>query len=336
MNPNLFRERLVSWSRQISIRRGTDDPNDGVKFVELFNSIYARQITPAYYSWRFCDESSKGTVLFAHEQEHLAGVCGYHLCTMSGSSSFQTGLVVDMMVETRHRGTGLIFARLNLEVEDSVRRSGAKAVFLFPNSRGASAWLADRTWKQLAQMTTYVCDTRSASLDPSLDIQLVSRFGVWVDGLVNAFQRNHPGLSFVRRGADYLNWRFVANPVYHYDLFQVHYRNELFGYLALKVFRDQKTGQRVGDIVDLLWAEDAPDALAEMLRFALRYFYVQDVPQAATWLQTNTILDDVGRDLGFAETGQKRSFCCKAHDEQFKSLEDPRRWFITMVDSEIY
>jgi hypothetical protein len=128
----------------------------------------------------------------------------------------------------------------------------------------------------------------------------------------------------------------VRNPWYRYASFLAVHRGQPFGYLVLKVFRDPKTGQALGDIVDILWAEDNPDALTEMLCFALGHFHAQGVPQATMWLQTNTLLDQIGRDLGFVETQQKRYFCCKVLDERYKWLEDPGCWFITMADSEIY
>lgn len=56
----------------------------------------------------------------------------------------------------------------------------------------------------------------------------------------------------------------------------------------------------------------------------------------AMWLHTNTLLNQIGRDLGFVETEQKRYFCCKVLDECYSWLEDPNRWFVTMADSEIY
>jgi hypothetical protein len=109
-----------------------------------------------------------------------------------------------------------------------------------------------------------------------------------------------------------------------------------FGYVVLKQFCEPVTGDICGDIVDVLWSEDDPAALAEVLQFALGHFHSQGVGRASIWLQTNTILDQLGRELGFAETGSGRSFCVKILNEQFRWLQDASRWFITMADSEIY
>jgi hypothetical protein len=147
--------------------------------------------------------------------------------------------------------------------------------------------------------------------------------------------RDRPGAETLRSAA-YLNWRFCRNPWYNYASYLAHRCGQLFGYLVLKVFQDPKTGQTSGDIVDLRWADDDPDALAEMLAFAATSFATQGVEQAAIWLQTNTMLDQVGRSMGFAETEQKRYFCCKVLDERYRWLGEPHHWLVTMADAEIY
>jgi hypothetical protein len=124
--------------------------------------------------------------------------------------------------------------------------------------------------------------------------------------------------------------------MYRYDIFYAKRGSTIFGYLVLKVFEDPSTGERFGDIVDLLWMEDDPAALRGMLSFALSYFYSLGLPQVTMWLQTNTILDEVGRSVGFRATEQKRYFCCKVLDPAYSWLEDSKRWYITMVDAEIY
>ena len=109
-----------------------------------------------------------------------------------------------------------------------------------------------------------------------------------------------------------------------------------FGYLILKTFLDPQTSKPTGDIVDILWAEDDPIALIEMLYAALDYFHRHGVPEVAMWLQTNTILDTVGRCLGFAPAQQSRKFCVKVLDDEYAWLDDPANWYLTMLDSEIY
>jgi hypothetical protein len=330
-------ERLTRWTRTVPIRRGVGTPADAARFVELFNSTYARKQDPPYYFWRFWSNRVESVAFFVESQQTLRGCCGLTVVEMSGQSSFVAGFVVDLMVEARSRRTGLVFSRLKLEVEGEAARRGAKLVFLLPNARGEAAMLLDRQYVELFQIETSIRETcrNPGSLKHAVEIHEVDGFGPWVDGLNEDFQRSHPSLAFVKRTQSYLNWRFVANPTYTYKMFQATYRGNPFAYLVLKKFTDP-SGATFGDIVDLIWREDDPEALSELLWFALAYFHAQGVSRATMWLRTNTILDGVGREVGFSQTDQRRPVLCKILDEQYAWLRDAERWFLTMSDSELY
>jgi hypothetical protein len=335
--PPSLNERILRWTRTVPVRRGAETAVDAERFVELFNSTYARKQKPPYYFWRFWSRQIESSVFFVESAGELKGFCGVALMEMAGLPSFMAGFLADIIVERKYRGTGLVFSRLKLEVEQEAARHGAKVVFLLPNARGRAAILVDREYVEVLQIETSIRDTRPKPvlIDKILQIQRVDRFGPWVNDLVEEFQKSHPSLAFVKRTEVYLNWRFVAHPTYTYDILQASRGRELFGYLVLKKFTDEH-GVTYGDIVDLLWRQDDPQALSELLWVALAHLYDQGVARAAIWLRTNTILDEVGRDVGFSSTGQPRPVLCKVLDEHYGWLRDPGRWFMTMSDSEIY
>ncbi|MBI3935244.1 MAG: hypothetical protein HY316_11190 [Acidobacteria bacterium] len=309
---------------------------DRNQFIGLFNETYSRQMPPSYYDWRFCSPASRGGVLLAGGNEQLGGTCGYHLCDTRVPRASTSLLVVDLMVAPELRGTGLVFARLRLEIERLAVESGAECVFLFPNRAGAAAWLASDGWGLVAEIATCESASREKPLSTGLGFARVSSFGDWVDSIEAEFALNHPELAFVKREARYLNWRFASHPVHRYEVFRVDRGVRPLAYVVLKVFRDSGTGQSFGDVVDMLWAEDDPELLAGLLRFARARFYEMGVWRVTTWLQTHTLLDDLGRDEGFVETDQIRHFCCKVLDTRCRWLADAGRWFITMGDAEIY
>lgn len=335
--PNSLDERMLRWARTVPVRRGAETAIDARRFVELFNSTYSRKQRPPYYFWRFWTGQMESAVFFVESNDELKGYYGVAFVEMAGLPSFIAGFLVDLIVNQKYRGTGIVFSRLKLEVEQEAARHGAKVVFLLPNAHGGAAMLVDREYVEILQIETSVRDTcrKPARIEETLQIQRVDRFGPWVNELVEEFQQNHPSLVFVKRTDVYLNWRFVAHPTYTYDILQASRDREFFGYLVLKKFTDEN-GVTYGDIVDLLWRQDDPQALSELLWVALAHFYDHGVARAAIWLRTNTILDQVGRDVGFSSTEQRRPVLCKVLDEQYRWLRDPGRWFMTMSDSEIY
>ncbi len=106
--------------------------------------------------------------------------------------------------------------------------------------------------------------------------------------------------------------------------------------LVVKSFRDPQSGESFGDIVDVILNSEGEAAIRDLFCSALKLFGEQGVRSAATWLQTNSVLDSVGRELGFVPGGQKRYLCGRAVDSNCERLESAANWFLTMSAAEIY
>jgi hypothetical protein len=222
-----------------------------------------------------------------------------------------------------------------VEVEEAGAATGSGAMYTFPNARAATPALRDPAWVRAGQMTTCVSPTRRADGNETLGVARVHRFDGWADELAGEFERDHPEVAFVRRGCDYLNWRFVANPWYPYDLFRLGQGSWTSGYLVLKSFRDPRTGEAFGDVVDWLWVGH-PSGLREMFRFALNHFHGLGIERAAAWLRTNTAADPAGRTEGFVETGQRREPLVRSLGTPPSPLARLGRWYLTLGDSDMY
>lgn len=301
-------------------------------FVGLFNSIYSRRIDSSYYYWRFGRQDCNGFILFSEDKDGLKGCIGYHLLDVD---RFKVALIVDAMVAPRCRD-GRTFFHLSRRLENCARHHGAKALLMLPNENGAKAWTADKEWALAEYMVSYTHRVRTDGLGALRHFK-VDRFGQWVDRIETKFSMNNPELRHARRTKDYLNWRF-SNPMHDYEIYQVYRGGKSlpFGYMVLKVFTDPVTAEQTGDIVDIMWCENDAPALMDMLRVALRRFHTHGIRNVSMWLQTNTLLDAVGRCIGFTPTDRHRAFCVKILDRDYSALAFPENWFLTMADSEVY
>jgi hypothetical protein len=334
---NPLSERIRELSQHVKIRFGRDTQEDAQAFLKLNNSLYARRVDKCYYSWQFFETPFRAWCLFGLDRGRLVGCGGIRLYPILSGSDSLAGLLVDSMIEEKYRGIGL-FARIEIELEQAIIRSGAKYMYALPNKAGYLPRVTHLGWTGLQPIITYVRQTggRPRRLTGMIQCEKVEKFDGAINEIWNAFLQLYPSLATVRRNAAYLNWRFAENPRYRYDLFKIKRNGQLFGYLVLKEFKDPMTGRFFGDIVDILWREDDKDTLACMLSFALDHFEDHGIEEATIWLQTNTIIDDVGRELGFNESAQKRYFCVKFLDERYSWVTNLKRWFITMADSEIF
>jgi hypothetical protein len=299
------------------------------EFVKLFNLVYDRKIGTDYFDWRFSAESNTQG-FFSLAGDELRGCIGLQVTQVN---DFRVGLVVDAMVHPEHRGS-LTLAYLNNQMEKYARANDIKALVMLPNKQGAHTWSGDKDWKLVTQIATYECDNDywTPYNSPPLLPYTTDAWIAPVHLIADRFKWFHSNLAIVKRDEQYLRWRFTDNPFHHYSAYII-CDGQFFGYAVLKTFTDPCTDVRTGDIVDILWIVDDPRMLKKTLR-ALMHF--PGINKVTTWLQTNTMLDDIGRDMGFVETDRKRDFMVKVLDENYAWLHDPTRWYLTMSDSEMY
>jgi len=325
---------IANQGNMIHFRTAHNNQEDGERFCRLFNSLYARHVERNYYRWQFFETPFPSSLSLAlTDEEDLAGTYGFHLLPAQ-PDGLLLAWALDIMVAPNFQGRG-VFRPLARFAEAQALSYGAGALCVMANERADRVHIGGLGWHRVTVLSTSLCNTADVRLAESeIEFYPCERFED-IGELSLHSQRRH-ALAGSLRSAAYLDWRFVRSPWYRYDSFAVRYHGDAFGYLVLKTFRDPLTRHVFGDIMDFCWVEERPELLASILRFSLRHFRDRGVAQATVWLHTNTMLDQIGRELGFSDTNQRRYFCCKVIDERFLWLKDPRCWFLTMADSEMY
>jgi GNAT superfamily N-acetyltransferase len=323
----------ASKSPQINFRLAERTPNDAEQFCALSNSLYARPVNKAYYDWQFfqCPFTSLLNAA-VDEQDKIVGTYALHVQDAQPLAT-KIAWVLDIMVSPQIQRQG-IFRKLVDYGFENLKTHDAAAIVVMANEKADRACVEGLGWKRINTFLTYFAkpDKSHGENEFVLEYEKINDFSSCRD----IFKANNISLFANARTVDYQNWRFIKNARYGYDIFAAHKNGEPFGYLVLKIFRDPVSGQAFGDIVDIFWIEPDAQALSDMLRFSLAHFYEQNVGSSAMWLQTNTLLDKIGTEIGFVRSEQKRFFCGKALKEDFKHLEDASSWFINMSDSEVY
>lgn len=304
-------------SQKLNFRLAT--PEDAKAFVALSNSLYARPVNEAYYDWQFfkCPFPSLLNIA-VDENDELVGTYCLHVQN-------SVAWVLDIMVSPKLQRQGIFRQLVDFGFEN-LKKYDAKAIVVMANEKADRACVNGLGWTRINTfLTAFATPEKSGNFN--LEYEKINSF----------LEIKLPFDLFANeRSSAYQNWRFIENARYSYDIFATHKNGELFGYVVLKIFRDPLSGQAFGDIVDIVWAENDKESLGDILRFSLNHFAEQTVGNAAMWLQTNTLLDEIGLEVGFKLSEQKRFFCGKALREDFKYLENAKNWFINMADSEVY
>jgi GNAT superfamily N-acetyltransferase len=320
------------------LRAARDDERDGSRFCALSNSLYQRKVDRAYYRWQFFGPPHPSVLALAETDAGVLAGCEGVQVRESSMVGVRTAWLIDIMVVPSFQRKGVFRSLTEFALRELAPLKPA-ALCVMANAQAAAAVVQGMGWRRVTTFRTFSCATGPFHPRGHLRVKPLHDFADCADVLSGGGAERRmgpPGLVANRRDARYLLWRFEQNPRYRYTAFVAHRADAVFGYLVLKKFEDPATGTVYGDVVDVMWIDDDPDALAELLRFALGHFHSQGVSRAAAWLQTNTALDAAGLEAGFTSTGHERYFCVRVLDERQAILVDPARWYLTMADAEVY
>ncbi len=324
---------------QLEFRLAENTAQDSDRFCQLSNSLYARPVNGAYYSWQFFQTPFPSlTALAVTSDGELGGSYTLHVQPIL-PDKVNVAWVLDIMVSPKYQRKGVL-RQLTAFASEQARQFNPVALCVMANEKANQACVDGLGWHRINAFNTSFLKCNNAEEGKrSLSYQFIDSFADCAE-LLNHQRRavnfEESDLFANQRSVDYLNWRFVENTRYSYARFVVEKPSGIFGYLVLKVFRDPVSKSLFGDIVDVYWREDDVEALRDMLLFAVSWFKHAGVSECAIWLQTNTVLDRVGKDMGFTVHQQPRYFCCDVLNARYDRLKDSARWFITMADSEVY
>lgn len=308
---------------KLRFRLAQNTDRDAAAFCALSNSLYNRPVNEDYYRWQFFSCPFPSLLNVAVDEDDV--IVGTYCLHVQGDFAW----VLDIMVSPKFQRRG-VFRQLVDFGYENLKSYNAKAILVMANENADRATVQGLGWTRINTFFTYFAEPRSFDSDFILEYRPISDFSVC--SAVN------PPTELISnpRTSSYQEWRFLENARYEYDTFAAYHQGQPFGYVVLKIFRDTTSGRSFGDIVDLVWNKNDDALLKDMLSFSLDHFHKQNVNEAAMWLQTNTLLDRVGTESGFARSGQQRFFCGKALQQESKAIEEHGNWFINMADSEVY
>jgi hypothetical protein len=312
----------------------TNNTDDAQRFCELSNSLYKRQVDPAYYAWQFFGGPHATVLCFAVQGTRVVGSVAYQVRSIDGGGPGVAWLV-DIMVAPSFQRKG-VFTALHRFAFANMPGPTPCALAVMGNAN-ADETLRRLGWERVNVFRTFLRSTAGTpASDHGVVLERLSDFNRMPRSLFEADLRG-AGLVRSQRSREALTWRFVENPRYAYEVHLATSGVRELGCVVLKVFRDPVSQEQFGDIVDVIAPTADSSELEQLLIVCLERFRAMGVRDAATWLQTNTPLDRAGQLVGFRPTPQERFFCVQPLDAgRTKGLLDAAGWCLTMADAEIY
>jgi hypothetical protein len=172
----------------------------------------------------------------------------------------------------------------------------------------------------------------------NLHIKTIDRF----DDRFNEFWNENKGLfsNFVARTKEYLNWRYVDNPVRRYKIFSLcDNARKIRGYIVCR--QTEIKGIKTGLIGDLLVTQNDIDVTDLLIKQAQDYFYKQDVDIFGVLMFNHIPYYKVFLKNGFLKCPkmfepQPFPMIIRSLDEKDNNLYDKENWYLTMGDYDIF
>jgi len=259
---------------------------DAVGILETFNTVFGENF-PGFkprsmqqWRWAFEQNPAGKRIWVAECEGQIAAQCAalpYRVWIDGQRSSFTQG--VDSMVHPDHRRglrrPGLFVATAKPFFEEF---TGPGKDILHYGWPVEPAWRIGRTflgYQIVNTQSVHFLGTDACTGEVPEGVERLTSFDADAEALYDRCRNEGPfpwGASVIRDAA-YLNWRYITNPHFDYDIFGVRRSGKLVGFTVYR--RADSPRPNSGLIMDWLVPTDEPEA-AELLREALKAQARQD------------------------------------------------------------
>lgn len=302
-------------------------PGDEAAILGLFRTVFGREMSPAYWRWRFLDHPAGGPcVMLAWAGDTLAAHYAASRATLSAAGeTIPAALSMTTMTHPDWRGRGLLEATARA-LYATLADEGAAATLGFPNQMVHAARLTRLGWIDVCDAPTMTADlARPPAPDPAVvEIPAIdARF----DRLAARLAPLTP-VGFARDAAT-LAWRIDANPAQRYTRLVLPEGDEIAGYALLKPF-----GAEAMDLVELRAADAA--ATRALLAASLARAAASGARRLHCWRLCAEPDRPAFERAGFAAGAPVTYFGGCALARPAALFDDPRRWRLAMLDSDLF
>lgn len=312
---------------------------DEERILELFKKSFKKEMPLHYWKWRFLENPSKKIMIKLMKDGDL--VVGHY--AVSPVEMFVKGrqvlsaLSMTTMTHPDYGGQGIFTTLAESLYKDVKDNYGVESVWGFPNHNSHYGFVKNLSWKDLD-----VVPTVSLSLDGfqgrrNDGIIKKEQFTKYnEDSFLSIFPKANKVL--VKRTKEYLNWRYVENPVNDYKIFE--YTENGIAYFAVtKAFTSyDETGRKEIDIQEISFPPDF-NLLVNLITEIKEYYMKgsdQKFSKINLWLPIRDPKHILFEKMGFLNQQPLTYFGIRSLQKEGAEMEDISNWYYSMGDSDIY
>lgn len=301
--------------------------------LEMFERVFHRTMSLSYWEWRFRNcPYGPSVIRLAWHGDSLVGHYAVATSRLAiRGAEVPAVLSMTTMTDSRYLHLG-IMQRLGEEAYEECRGRGIMAVYGFPNHNSFPGFIKRLGWRDMGRVYQHTTEAHRLSGGMPPGIELVEEFPEDVGSLHERRRRSFAVTT--PRTREFLQWRFVDEPLNDYPILVLRANGELRGCAVLKLY-DAPDGTR-GHIVDMLTTEDE-QAVEALLRGAAAHLLSLGAQTVSLWSVGDPSLEAALDGLGFGELdGTEAIFGCRALDVAAEAIYEPGAWHLTMADSDVF
>lgn len=340
------------------------EDGDKEKIFLLRKEVYGEPFDSYEWDWKF--KNSKILVAINDAGEAVAIRPTVFMKLKFHDQIINAGMNVDVMTHPQFQRMG-IFSTLVKKSYQKLKDLNIKVVYTFPNELSFPGYVKSIKWVKVSSIPLLVKPIRTKNLlaqyiknstlcsilspfvnlgfsiifhsrtieSSNLSIKKIERFNSDFDSLWKEVSSRF-NISVVR-DSEFLNWRYVDRPGYHYEIFSAYEDEKLVGYVVNRI--DEIFGVNLGIITDIIATKD--DAARFLIQKACEDLQKSPIDVIGCLMLENYSYYQNLKELGFRKIPKRYSpkqfhFVAKI-DEEILSAEDymEKNWFITFGDIDI-
>ncbi|HAP17764.1 GNAT family N-acetyltransferase [Butyricimonas virosa] len=308
---------------------------DEKDILSLFEITFGRFMRQDVWQWRFQNNpAGRFCIKLMWENDKLVGhyaVSPFDVNIDSGL--YQASLSMTTMTHPDYNGRGF-FKVLATELYKTIyEQYDIKLVMGYPNKNSHYGFIKNLKWKDLAVVHHLVLDTSCLKRVKSDQIFLTNNFRG-----VHASLLKRISSAFclsVERSVEYLNWRYVDNPLNKYYIFEYVDDVGLRGFLVVKLY--SMLDGTYGLFIMENGIEGENISLLPIFLSHIFSFFSEKISTINTWLPLFDRRHIFYEKNGFMLGGKPTYWGVRFLDPKFDLLgSDVRNWYYSYGDSDVY
>lgn len=304
---------------------------DEIEIIKLFKEVFNKEMTLSYWKWRYGKSKEKYISLMWDNEKLVGHYALFPIEVYIGNELIKTGFSMTTMTSEHYKNLGIFKTLAN----KLYSYSKLNLIWGFPNNNSLHGFTKYLNWNHIFDIDMLVIDLKNINcgIKVSENILSVNKCTSDVNELLKKVVLYCNYTIITNRSYEYLNWRYVYNPIHKYYILEYRENNILKGYCIYKMYL--LSDNMYGDIVDILCINRI--IFKQLIKAAIRNIKINGGEYANIWMIKDEFVS-ILIDIGFRYGNNITHFgICVNPDKVFSDYAlNIKNWYLTMGDSDVF